>query len=193
MEGVMVQLCNERTAHRAVPGRSNRDGLPPATRKKTADWAIKCCLSVDAWHLFMWIIDRVPLSMKWTTQMAAVVLANKMHHTVPHMNRVTIARWKWRITSSRLCEEEIRVMEHFKWALPSFIMTDCVRGVANVFPSMQLYSAMLKASVAVVREHAAVPVVDVCCASVRACVDGDDPLRFWAKYEAGLRRHVMGV
>ena len=68
-----------------------------------------------------------------------------------------------------------------------------MRGVANVFPSMQLYSAMLKASVAVVREHAAVPVVDVCCAAVRACVDGDDPLRFWAKYEAGLRRHVMGV
>ena len=193
MDGVIVQLCNERVAHCALHDQGKRDVLSLPMRTRTADWAGQCCLSVDAWHLCMWILDRVPCSAKWTTQMAAVVIANKMHHTVPSMNKVTISRWKWRITPKRLCEEEIRVMAHFKWALPSFIMTYCVHGVANVFPSMKLYCKILKASVAVVRKNRALPVVDVCCTSLRTCIPDGAPLQFWVKYEAGLRRHVLGA
>lgn len=185
----MVQLSNERRSHARLGPCPPR--LCRAQRTAAADWAMKCCMSVDAWHLFMWMLDRLPESDQWPTQMAAVVLANKMHHTVPQMNKHIIGKWKWRITPARLREEELRVLAHLNWALPSFIMTYCVRGMAGVFPSMQVYDAMLRQSVRVVRNKACLSVVDVCDDCVRQCVKDEMALQFWSKYERGMRSHLL--
>ena len=184
----MAQLVNARDAARRL--KTCCVPLDGRARKSTLEWASKCCLSIDAWHLFAWIIDRVPRNQQWLTQMATVVVANKMHHSVKGSNKATISKWKWRITPKRLCEEEVELLRHLRWAVPYFIMSDCVKGMANVFPKLHVYENMMKASVAAVKDTPLLSVVDVCCACVRACVHDKDAIAFWDKYERGMRSRV---
>lgn len=181
----MVQLSNERS----LDGKLKASCVPlrAKERKATLRWAEKVCLSIDAWHLFAWIIDRVPHNHQWCTQMAAVVIANKMHHSIKGANKATIAKWKWRITPRRLCDEEVRVMTHLSWTLPTFALTDCIRGMSNVFPSMRLYDSMLNHATEVVQCNPRLPVVDICTACVRACLRDNSAIQFWNTYERGMR------
>ena len=184
----MAQLVNERSL--ALRLKAADVPLQANARKATLHWAEKVCFSVDAWHLFVWIIDRVPSNRQWSTQMAAVVIANKMHHGSKGANKATILKWKWRITARRLCDEEVRVLTFLNWTLPTFALTDCIRGMSNVFPNMRLYDCMIVYAANVVHVHSCLPVVDICTASVRACLQDNRALQFWHTYERGMRTRL---